>query len=374
MSKEEEENGLAVFLFSADSPNITLGPPAISSNLYKNGNELMFIDKLIINALSEDSTPLIGLAFDIKILIIAILTVSLLSGSFFKCIMYIYVYNSNKQNRGWMHRPINVLTVTSAIIHHFTHFWMWIWYIVELMDDTPVSESVGSFQCTMNQWIGLFGLGYLTVGSLGTAVYRVFYLKHEEWVKYVVGEKTLLLIVLSFSFTLCGILVFLYDLETNSHRFGRNMCQGISGTHAQILIDYELSHGKMLITSTYIQKTVVSIVLGMQCTELAIYIWFFRLRYKNDNGNIKKVLTEDVIRARNMKNVGAFLGQAYGFLTEYVFALTTLIIIFVAGDQTNDLKAISNIAKFVDFGLVSAVEVFTSPVLRGYLLYLFKKK
>ena len=370
----DEEDKVIPFLLSSDlSTNITLAQPTINPYMNEKGNGVTYIDQLIINTLSNDGIPLASLAFDIKIIIIAILTVSLLSGSFFKCIMYLYVFASNKQNHGWMHRPINVLTVTSAIIHHFTHFWMWIWYIVEMMDDTPVSESVGSFQCTINQWVGLFGLGYLTVGSLGLAVYRVLYIKHEEWVKYVIGEKTLLLTVLTISFTLCGILVFLYDLETNSHRFGRNMCHGISGTHAQILIDYELSHGQGLLTTTYIQKTVVSIALGMQCTELAIYIWFFRLRYKNDNGNIKKVLTEDVIRARNMKNVGTFLGQAYAFLTEYVFALTTLIVIFIAGDQTNYLKAISNIAKFVDFGLVSAVEVFTSPALRGYLKYLFKK-
>ena len=69
-----------------------------------------------------------------------------------------------------------------------------------------------------------------------------------------------------------------------------------------------------------------------------------------------------------MKNIGTFLGQAYAFLTEYAFVLSVLIIIFIAGDQTNDLKAITNIAKFVDFGLLSAVEVFASPILRGYLI------
>ena len=371
---EDEMDTVHMYLVSEHHPKFTSASSTIIQNLFENKNNLMHHEELSINILSEDGIPLISLALDIKIVIIVILTISLLTGSFFKCVMYGYVFLANKQNRGWMHRPINVLTLTSAVIHHFTHFWLWIWYVVEMFDDTPVSKSVGSFQCHLNQWIGLFGLGYLSVGSLGIAVYRVLYLKHEEWVKYVIGERILLALVLSISFILCALLVFLYDLETNSHRFGRNMCNGVSGTQAQIMIDYDLSRGKMLITTTYIQKTVVSIVLGMQCTEFIIYIWFFRLRYKNDNGNIKKLLTEDVIHARNMKNIGTFLGQAYAFITEYAFALSVLIIIFIAGDHTNDLKAITNIAKFVDFGLVSAVEVFTSPLLRGYMKSMFKKK
>ena len=364
----DDVKSIHMFLKSNGNQNNTSIPSTSISRVVIAENDLMHAEELSVNNVANDGVPLVSLALDIKILIIVVLTLSLLTGSFFKCVMYGYVFISNKQNRGWMHRPINVLTITSAIIHHFTHLWLWIWYLVEMLDDTPVSQSVGSFQCQLNQWIGLFGLGYQTVGSLGIAIYRLFYLKHEEWVKYVIGEKILLVVVLASSLMLCGLLVFLYDIETNSHRFGRNMCHGISGTQAQIMIDYEISRGKMLITTTYIQKAVVSIILGMQSIEFTIYIWFCRLRYKNDNGNIKKVLTEDVIRARNMKNIGTFLGQAYAFLTEYAFVLSVLIIIFIAGDQTNDLKAITNIAKFVDFGLLSAVEVFASPILRGYLM------
>ena len=65
--------------------------------------------------------------------------------------------------------------------------------------------------------------------------------------------------------------------------------------------------------------TSLGILLAFQTSEFIIYVWFFNYRYKNDNGNVRKLLTEDVIRSRNMKNIGTFVGQFYGFLMEYSF-------------------------------------------------------
>jgi len=152
------------------------------------------------------------------------------------------------------------------------------------------------------------------------------------------------------------------------------MCRRISGTHAQIMIDYEVSRGYQLLDTKYLQTIVVSIILTMQCTEFGIYIWFFHLRYSNDNGSIKKLLTEDVIRARNIKNVGTFLGQFYGFVFECAFTISILFILYFAGEQKNNFKAVANLAKFINFGLLSAVEVLSSPVLRGYMKSKFKKE
>ena len=335
---------------------------------------LSYSDALMITSISEDTIPLVSLQFYIKLIIVVIMTISLLIGSFFKCITYIYVFRANKQNRGWMHRPINVLIVTSTIIHHITSIWMGICIVVEMMTETSSSNAIGPYMCQVNQLIGLYGICYLTVGSLGIAVYRVLYIRHENVVKYVIGEKLLLFIILFLSLTVCWVLVTVYSLETNSHRIYLNMCRGISGTHAQVLIDYEVSRGYQILDTKYLQTIVLSIILTMQCTELAIYVWFFHHRYTNDNGSIKKVLTEDVIRARNIKNVGTFLGQFYGFVFEYAYILSFLFILYFAGEQKNNFKAVSNIAKIINFGLLSAVEVLSSPVLRGYLKSKFKKQ
>ena len=367
MDKQSIKN--RAFHFSIQTPDITSIKRQAENitNIYRTKSGWIYDDVLIANSTSQDEVPLVSLPFYVKLIIIAVLTTCLLIGSFFKCIMYCYISKANKQNHGWMHRPINVLTVTSSVVHHATYISGWIWYTVELLGETSVADVIGLQQCDINQVVGLFGIAYLSVGSLRISVYRVLYIRHDDWVKYVVGEKLLLFLVLSLSLTVSGILAYVYNMETSNHRYFMNMCRGISSTHAQILIEYELSRGYPLRVTSYLQTIAVSILLAIRCAEFSIYVWFFHHRYTNDNGNIKKVLTHDVIRARNIKNVVTFLGQFYGFVIENTFLISILIIHYFAGEQKNNYKAFVSVTKFVDFGLLSAVEVFSSPALRTYL-------
>ena len=145
------------------------------------------------------------------------------------------------------------------------------------------------------------------------------------------------------------------------------MSCGHSTTQAQVLIDYMISKGEHLLTSTHFQKIALGILIAYQFSELLIYIWVFYIRFKNDNGNIKKALTEDVIKARNVKNATNFLGQFYGFMTEYIFVVAIFLIILFEGRNSSNFKGYAITAKFMDFGLLSAVEVLTSPSLRGFM-------
>jgi hypothetical protein len=243
-----------------------------------------------------------------------------------------------------------------------------------MLGGTPISDAIGLHQCHINQVVGVYGIAYVSVGSLGISVYRVLYIRHDDWVKYVIGEKLLLFVILSLSLVVCGVLVYLFNMETNNDRYSMNMCMGISGTHAQTLIEYGLSRGDPLHVTSYWQTIILSILLAMQCAEFSIYVWFFHHRYKHDNGNIKKLLTEDVIKARNIRNVGTFLGQFYGFVTEHAYLVSVLIIHYFAGEEESNFKALAQILNFVDFGLLSAVEVFSSPVLRAHLKSKIKNK
>ena len=76
---------------------------------------------LTVQELLEDDAPLTSLPQYVKIALSIIMAMSLLIGSYFKCIMYMFVFMTSRKNRGWIHRPINVLTVTSALTHHVTH-------------------------------------------------------------------------------------------------------------------------------------------------------------------------------------------------------------------------------------------------------------
>ena len=115
------------------------------------------------------------------------------------------------------------------------------------------------------------------------------------------------------------------------------------------------------------QIIAVGLCIAMQTFELLCYIYFFYYRYKNDNGNVAKLLTHDVTRDRNLKNVQTFIGQFYGFLTEYAFLFFWLIVIMLSDEQTYSVKTYANVVKFMDFGILSAVEYFTSPILREFM-------
>ena len=244
---------------------------------------------------------------------------------------------------------------------------MGIWYVVNLMTETAVGNMIGFQYCQIMDVIGVYGIIYLSVGSLGIAIYRVLYIKLEYFVKYVVGERLLLGIIWIISITSCGVLVFLFTFEASSHRTQMNMCTGLSITDTQIVIDYGLSRGEEMLTTTTLQKSVTTTCIAMQTIEFFIYIWFFTHRYRNDNGNIKKLLTQDVIHERNTKNVITFLGQFYGFIMEYAFLTSLLLLMYFADEHTTQIKALMVMIKIMDFGLLSAVEVWSSPGLRSFM-------
>ena len=219
----------------------------------------------------------------LKILLNTLIWISLFFGSFFKYVLYKFVLHANKANRGcWMHRPINVLTTFSAIIHHVTHIWKVSWYTIMNFDlfGIPITDALGDHWCQIIQTVSLYGMFWINIGSLGIAVYRLMYIKHEEWVKYIIGEQTLLIIVMSSSLSMCGLVVYLYDMEVGKHRVQMNICRGVTPTQAQILIDYRISLGEKLFTSTHFQKLSLGILIVYQVIEFVIYIWVFYIRYK----------------------------------------------------------------------------------------------
>ena len=323
-------------------------------------------DLFYISQIQNDEIPLASLPFFWKTILTMIIMLSIMSGSYYKSIMYRFVILKNNQRSGCLDRPIDVLIISSAIIHHFTHTAVGLWLSANLMTEIPLADMVGFQFCEMMDVIGIFGSGHLTIGGLGIAIYRMLYIKRESWVKYVIGEKLLLLIVLVGTNLFGAFLLVLFKLETSSDRFNLNMCRGLSRTNAQILIDIESSRGEPLFTSSYLRSTAVSLLLAVQAFEFSLYLWFFHHRYKNDNVAMKKILSHDVIQDRNIKNVSTFLGQFYGFLTESIFLIGTILLIQFADENTHQIKAVAALLKYADFGLLSAVEVYSSPGLRAF--------
>ena len=115
-----------------------------------------------------------------------------------------------------------------------------------------------------------------------------------------------------------------------------------------------------------IQITLV-FCLAVQTLEFSIYIWFFCIRYKNDNGNIALLIKQEEIHKRNLKNVVTFLGQFYSFVIEYSFLTYLLILGSFADGDTQSYRALVSMMKFADFCLLSCVEVLSSPQLRSFM-------
>ena len=90
--------------------------------------------------------------------------------------------------KGRMHRPVDVLIMINAFIHHVTHGYLGVWQALILIINTPLGDFVGSDFCWITVVVGVYGLIYLSVGSCGIAIYRILYIRHDYWVKYIIGE------------------------------------------------------------------------------------------------------------------------------------------------------------------------------------------
>ena len=103
------------------------------------------------------------------------------------------------------------------------------------------------------------------------------------------------------------------------------------------------------------------------CTvgELICYLVYFHHVFREINGSITRLLNPRVTRARNRKNIISFLGQFYGFLTEFAFWVTALIVRQQAS-PTTQLFVVG--LKFMDFGVLSMVEVLVSNALWQMML------
>ena len=178
------------------------------------------------------------------------LAISLLLGSYFKCVYYRGMFKEK-----FFDRPINILLLLGAVIHHSTHLFAGINLIVTISFDVSLGETMGIMYCQLELWIGTFGLAYLSIGSLGIALYRVLYLKYDHWTKYVVGEKLLLGIIVIGGLMITACLATLFMIETSSKRVIINGCIGQSQLAQSIHIEVKKRQG---------MRGILFLIIGMR--------------------------------------------------------------------------------------------------------------
>ena len=98
--------------------------------------------------------------------------------------------------------------------------------------------------------------------------------------------------------------------------------------------------------------------------ELGCYLVIFHHIKTHNKGNIKKFLTKECIRQRNRGNAITFLGNFCGFLTEFAF-LVIFTSTLVLEESSTQFKELSTVVMYIEFGMLSLVEVLASQSLRN---------
>ena len=370
--------------------------------------------KHLMIATSESAINMVNMAMDkpsmrsfpavLSYFLVGGLVISLVSGSYFKGILYRGLFKGKL-----LDRPINILLLCGAVIHHSTHLIAGISLIVTIAFDVSLEETLGPAYCFFELCVCTFGLVNLSVGSLGIAIYRILYIRCNNWAKYRVGERLLLVIILLGSLALATFITALFVIEPSSKRSLHNGCLGHSERAHSIIIEYRRSQGMLAPIFCNIQMCslsimhwclhlhilwnhlfvkcflgfetansstyqIVAVIMTMCCTisEIICYILFFHHVYRNDNGDVKKMLDPQVTKQRNRKNLTSFLGQFFAFMTEITF-LVVFLIILIADSSNTTTKSVAVVIKFMEFGGLSLVEIISSDELRTMMHEDWKK-
>ena len=100
--------------------------------------------------------------------------------------------------------------------------------------------------------------------------------------------------------------------------------------------------------------------------ELLCYILYFHHIYRHDK-HVAHLLRHGDLQRRHKKNAISFMGQFYGFSTKFVFLCITFIVL-IKGKSHITMMALGMVIKFIEFGVMSIVEVMTSHEMRNDLL------
>ena len=153
--------------------------------------ESMVPNIINLNGMISAVTDLRSLPTIVFYILIAILSTSLLVGSYFKSILYRVIYTEKFQER-----PINVMILVDAIVQHFSMTVVGMTLILSICFDYPSDIMFGEMYCHVTISIGVFGILYLSVGSIATAIFRICYIRYNHWTKYIAGERRILVILM----------------------------------------------------------------------------------------------------------------------------------------------------------------------------------
>ena len=294
-------------------------------------------------------------------------------GSYFRLILYKYLYEKRKKND---------LTVIDKLTFALTIFQQLDNMVSSLATsllvyngDSLMHVYGGTLFCYFQKRLFAWSLYYSVIGSLGVSVYRILLIKKNLWVKNVIGEKVIFRTIMYGGILLS--LIFVVNLtSTDYQKLQDDTCMLVKKQLIfEILDEYEQSQGKASPLAYWVVSRRISgaIMVTMIISELIIYVMFFHHMYTHDNStNLRRVLEPRIIKERNKRNAITFFGQFCSF----AFELMTMLLFILGSTLENKDNIIHDIGIGMwrtSFAVMSLVEVLTSPVLRKkvFKLYLY---
>ena len=280
-------------------------------------------------------------------------------GSYFRHILYKYLFDQYKQKES---RPIDILTLVLTTSHHLTIVFHAILLTLIVLMNTNVNDILGNWFCVFSKAIVTFDLFYSVIGSLGIAIYRLCYIKFQIFSANVRDMKTCYIILIG-GLAISVVNVVLMNSTNDYRRTIEDNCMLVPKTlFLETLDEYEISRGN---PSIYPHWQNVRAILGfeglcMNAAELIIYIDIFYHLYKHDNSELlRRLLDPSVTSRRNKTNAITFFGQFCSFVVK-----VSILIFIIISTKVQALYMVF-VLKYAGFAAMSMVEVFTSNVLRS---------
>ena len=336
-----------------------------------NFSESEFLDDIysqinIVSAQSVITPEFVSIPLHVQWTVCAFGWLNVVVFSHFRYIVYKYFWD---QYKGKELTPINALTLVVCLFQHIFVVTFQSYETLIMLFGISFEEIIGtSALCIPLRLINSFEQFYNVIGSLGIAFYRLLLIKHDDFVKYRVGRKNLVGIIL-----VCGLVLTLLLSVPAFHLLEplRPKCMLLPKYNIlQILDDYGQTMGTSPVLPLMMRLRVSS-WLGMMLftfSELGIYITIFYFLYKHDNSaNLRRVLDYKNIKARNKRNAVTFFAQFCSFVTELLFTVFCINALRF-GNSNNYVYYILTILKKICLTIMAVIEVLASSTLRSRVL------
>ena len=282
----------------------------------------------------------------------------ILVGSYFKYILYKYLFEQYKLKEL---SPINILIISASAVQHVSIVLFVLGITLVVIGDASL-EYIGQWFCVPTKLFIAFDIYYSYIAGLGLSIYRILYIKHDCWVKYKIGERNLLYVILLGGLFLAAFAV----LVVNTHDYeevARETCMTFPRRLMLQLLDaYEQSRGNASIYAWFanVRIALATVCFSMTITEITIYFVFFYHLYKHDNNErLGRLLEPKVIKLRNKNNAITFFGQFCSFVFEVSFGIAT-----ICAQLGKAPWFVMILLRVGCFTTMSVVEVLTSNPLR----------